>query len=104
MQLTSTETFNANVLTSPTPVIVKFEAPWCGPCKMMAPELEKAAVQIGARVDFFAVNSDENPSLCTEFGVAGVPALVLFKGGQAVDRLNGYQNAKQIAGFIERNL
>ncbi len=77
-------TFGAEVLASPTPVVVDFWAPWCGPCRMVAPELEALAVAHGDAVKVVKVNIDDAPALATGYGIMGVPTIALFKGGEMV--------------------
>ncbi len=82
--------FVSEVLQSSQPVLVDFWAPWCGPCRMLAPVVEKVAGQYSGRAKFVKLNTDENPSLAGEYQVSGIPCLILFKGGQPVDRIVGY--------------
>lgn len=97
-------TFQSNVLGSPKPVLVDFWAPWCGPCRMLSPVVEKIAGQLGDRVSFVKLNTDENPSLAGQYGVSGIPCLILFKGGQAVDRIVGFVPEQQIRSMLDKHL
>ena len=97
-------TFPAQVLQNEKPVLVDFWAPWCGPCKMLSPELQKVADQLGDRMSFVKLNTDENPNIAGEYGVSGIPCLILFKGGQAVDRIVGFVPAKHIADMLSKHL
>src|ERR1700693_1742650 len=92
-------TFHSEVEKSEKPVLVDFWAPWCGPCRMLAPIVEKVAEK-NAGVKFVKLNTDENPSLAGEYHVSGIPCLILFKGGQAVDRIVGYVPEATIASMI----
>lgn len=95
-------TFQAEVLSSDKPVLVDFWAPWCGPCRMLAPIVEKLAAK-NAGVKFVKLNTDENPSLAGEYHVSGIPCMILFKGGQAVDRIVGYVPENAIASMIAKH-
>ncbi|MGH7746387.1 MAG: thioredoxin [Candidatus Dormibacteria bacterium] len=98
------QTFSSEVLASAEPVLVDFWAPWCGPCKMLAPVVEKVAGAYGGRVKFMKLNTDENPALGGEYHVSGIPCLILFKGGQPVDRIVGFVPEKSIVSMLERHL
>jgi thioredoxin 1 len=97
-------TFQADVLANDKPVLVDFWAPWCGPCKMLGPVVEKVAGQLGDRVKFVKLNTDESPSLAGEYGVSGIPCLILFKGGSAVDRIVGFVNESTITSMLNKHL
>jgi thioredoxin 1 len=76
------ETFEADVLKAPGPVLVDFWAEWCGPCKMIAPALEEIGAEYAGRVTVVKVNIDENPQTPNNYGVRGIPTLILFKDGK----------------------
>jgi thioredoxin 1 len=97
-------TFSAEVLTSDKPVLVDFWAEWCGPCKMLAPVVEKIAGVMGDRVKFVKVDTDTNPSLAGEYSVSGIPCLILFKGGKAVDRVVGFVPEGKINDMLSKHL
>ena len=82
-------TFDAKVLKSQVPVLVDFWAPWCGPCRMVAPALAAIGAQYQGKAVVAKINVDENPSTPTQFGVRGIPTLILFKGGKAVNQIVG---------------
>ena len=100
----SQATFQRDVLSSDQPVLVDFWAPWCGPCKMLAPVVEKVAAAHDGRVKFVKLNTDENPSLSGEYQVQGLPCLILFKGGKPVDRIVGFVPEKQISSMLQKHL
>ena len=90
-------TFEAEVLNADRPVVVDFWAPWCGPCKLVAPELEKLASQYDGVVDIVKVNVDENPVLQRTFNIMSIPTIAFFKGAgaQPVGAV-GFQTAEQL--------
>jgi thioredoxin 1 len=98
----SQSTFGTEVLQSEKPVLVDFWAPWCGPCRMLAPVVEKIAAA-NTSVKFVKLNTDENPSLAGQFHVSGIPCLILFKGGQPVDRIVGYVPEAAITSMIAKH-
>ena len=82
------------------PLLVDFSAEWCGPCKMLAPELKKFAGQIGDRLKVIKVDVDRNPQAAARFGVQGVPTLILFRKGQQLWRRSGAMSASQLSQAI----
>ena len=81
--------FEANVLKSDVPVLVDFWAPWCGPCKMIAPVLDELAMEYGDNLTIAKVNTDENQQYAAQLGVRGIPTMILFREGQEIDRFVG---------------
>jgi thioredoxin 1 len=84
--------------------LLDFWAPWCGPCKALAPVLDDLAAQYGARMSVGKVNVDEAPELAAQFGVRGIPTLVLFKNGQAVSQQVGVQSREKLREWIDATL
>lgn len=88
------ESFEANVLGTESPVIVDFWAPWCGPCKMVGPVLEKLANDHDGKVKVAKVNVDENQELAARYGVMSIPTVILFEGGKVKQQLVGARGQK----------
>lgn len=81
--------FEKSVLQNPLPVIVDFWAPWCGPCKMVSPMLEKIAGELGEKLIVAKINTDENPEWANKYGVQGIPTILFVFGGKIVHRQVG---------------
>ncbi len=93
--------FDEKVLKSSTPVVVDFWAPWCGPCKMIAPVLEKLAGEYSDSVVVAKVNTDENPQWAMRYGVQGIPTLLFIKDGLVKDTIVGVAPASLIKSKVE---
>lgn len=93
--------FEGEVLKSAQPVLVDFWAPWCGPCKMIAPVLEEIAAEKGEKVKVVKVNVDENPWLAQRYGVQAIPTLLYFVNGEVQDRQVGAASKRAILSRTE---
>lgn len=92
----SETSFQAEVLDSPTPVIVDFTAVWCGPCKMLDPIVKQLAQEWEGKIRFVKLDVDDNPDLAMKYQVMGVPTLILFSQGKPVERVTGYQPKERL--------
>lgn len=100
----SDSSFDSDVLKSSTPVLVDFTATWCGPCKMIAPILDQVAGEYSDRVKIVKLDVDDNQATAAKFGIRGVPTLMLFKSGQAVQTKVGAMSKSQLTEFLDKSL
>lgn len=101
---TSDATFQADVIDSDIPVLVDFWAPWCGPCRMVAPIVEELAGEYEGRVKFVKLNTDENPRIAGSLGIRSIPTLLVFKGGQMVGQIVGFRPKGDLSKRLDEAL
>jgi thioredoxin 2 len=95
-------TFSAEVERSPLPVLVDAWAPWCGPCRIIAPVIDELAAEMAGRVRVAKLNVDENPLTASRFGLRSIPTLLVLRAGREVDRIVGVQPKQEILRRLER--
>ncbi|TNF81138.1 MAG: thioredoxin [Acidobacteria bacterium] len=100
----SSDNFEQEVLGADVPVLVDFWAAWCGPCRMVAPVLEELAEQMEGKVRIAKVNVDENQDIAVQFQVSSIPTFILFKDGEAADRMLGAMPKGAFEQFIGRHV
>ncbi len=98
----NTETFDAFIATADKPVLVDLWASWCGPCKMLSPLVDQLSEKMSDTLTVAKVNIDESSDVAMKFGVNAIPALLLFKGGELVDRSVGYIPMAQLEAFVQK--
>lgn len=98
------EQWDDEVLKSDLPVLVDFWAPWCGPCRMVAPIVEELADEFSGKVRFFKLNTDDNVETASKYGIRSIPTLMVFKGGQTFDQLIGFRPKRDLKRVLEKAL
>lgn len=92
--------FDEKVVQSSEPVLVDFTATWCGPCRMMAPTVDALATEYHGRVKVGKLDIDQNPMVTEKYGISSIPALLVFKNGEVIDRVIGVQSKEKLAGML----
>ena len=98
------DSFEKEVLKSEVPVLVDFWAPWCGPCRMVAPIVDEIAKDYEGQIKVFKLNTDENPNVASQYGIRSIPTLMLFKGGQKIETVVGAVPKSTLATTIAKYL
>ena len=96
--------FEQEVLNSQEPVVVDFWAPWCGPCRKLGPVLEEISNEFSGKVKFVKINTDENLKTAQDYSISGLPSLLVFKNGRAIERLVGLMPKSSIISNIEKHI
>ncbi len=104
IQAISDDSFEKEVIESSIPVLVDFWAPWCGPCKAIAPILDELSQKYAEKIKFVKLDVDQNPSTPPKFGVRGIPTLILFKDGQVKATQVGLMGKADLSQFLDSNI
>ena len=96
--------FQTQVLEADLPTVVDFWAEWCGPCRMVAPVIEELATEYQGKVRFARMNVDENPTTPAKYGIMSIPTLILFKNGEAVDKIIGARSKDDFKRWLDSKL
>ena len=100
----SDKEWDVEVLSSDTPVLVDFWAPWCGPCKMVAPVVDELAEEYDGKVKFVKLNTDDNIETASKYGIRSIPTLIAFKGGEPVEQVVGFRPKSELKKSLDKAL
>jgi thioredoxin 1 len=98
----TSDVFKSEVLKSDIPVVVDFWAPWCGPCRMVAPVLEEISQKMNGKIRFVKINTDENQKTAMDYQIMAIPSLLIFKDGQEVDRIVGFVTQDKLEADLNK--
>jgi thioredoxin 1 len=98
------QNFDAEVIQAATPVLVDFWAPWCGPCRAVAPTVDALAAEFSGKLKVVKINTDESGEVAMKYGVTTIPTLMVFKGGEMVERVLGNRPKADLAQLVSRYL
>ena len=96
--------WDTKVLSNDRPVLVDFWAPWCGPCRMVAPIVDELATEYDGKVEFYKLNTDDNVQVASRYGIRSIPTLMVFNKGEAVDLLIGFRPKSDLKRTLDKAL
>ena len=103
-QNVSDNEWDVEVLSSETPVLVDFWAPWCGPCRMVAPVVDELSEEYDGKVKFVKLNTDDNIETASKYGIRSIPTIMVFKGGEVVEQVVGFRPKSELKKSLDKAL